>query len=405
MTTQNRIKTVLTLTIVAMAIVGLMAGAASAAITFDGFTSWAVGTSTYDASGSDKLVVVVTGEHNFNQSANGQIYDVTYDGQSLIKAVDVDPKKIADGGHGDTATDIWYLDDPGSFHTAGLIAASVSGSGNNYVYTAMGLSGTADGVGATAAAPGAFSVDLTTTAAGSMVISVIGMGGGGNTASPLPGVTANSPAGAVTIDGLEAGNNWAGHAVARTDISSPGLQTFSFDTTKTDVATIAAAFEDAFVDPTLPDVDAGNNWITWSGEAVTVDANVVNNDSNEPQGTLTYLWTADAASVADPNLDVVITDANQEDPNASVTITKTVPTGDATVVTITLAVTLPGKDPVEDTMTIDVYDNSCLAAEAVGPVEYDPTDIDGNCITNFGDFAVMAITWLVDYKLPAPEPK
>jgi hypothetical protein len=153
----------------------------------------------------------------------------------------------------------------------------------------------------------------------------------------------------------------------------------------------------ANADPNLPDVDAGPDMISWSGQAVTMDANVVNNDTNEPQGTLTYLWTADAASVADPNLDVAITDANQED--ATVTITKTAPTGDATVVRMTLAVTLEGKDPVKDTMTIDVYDDACLAAKAVGPVELDATDIDENCITNFVDFALMAITWLDDYTL------
>jgi len=404
MITQNRIKTVLTLAVAAMAIVGLMAGAASAAITFDGFFSWAVGSNTFDASGSDKLVVVVSGEHNFNQSANGQVNGVTYDGQTLIKAVDVDPKKIDEGGHGDTATDIWYLDNPGSYHTAGLIEASVSGNGNNYVYTAIGLSGTGEGVGATAAAPGAFSVDLTTTAAGSMVISVIGMGGGGNTASPLPGVTANSPAGAVTIDGLEAGNNWAGHAVARTDMSSPGLQTFSFDTTKTDVATIAAAFEDAFVDPNLPYVDAGPDMISWSGGAVPMDPNIVEAPGSD-WISLTYLWTAEPNGIGNPDLDVAITDADEE--VASVTITKTAPTGDATVVTMTLAVNNEGRvEPaVEDTMTIDVYDDSCLAAKAAGLAAIDPTDIDGNCITNFADFAVMATTWLDDYTLTEPVAK
>ena len=56
-------------------------------------------------------------------------------------------------------------------------------------------------------------------------------------------------------------------------------------------------------------------------------------------------------------------------------------------------------------MTIDVYDDSCLAAKAAGPVEIDATDIDGNCITNFGDFAVMAATWLDDYKSTGPVAK
>jgi hypothetical protein len=115
---------------------------------------------------------------------------------------------------------------------------------------------------------------------------------------------------------------------------------------------------------------------------------------------LTYAWTAEPNGIGDPNLDVAITDADTE--NASVTITKTAPTGDATVVRMTLAVTLEGKDPVTDTMTIDVYDDACLAAKAVGVAVIDPTDLDENCITNFADFAVMAATWLDDYALTGP---
>jgi len=60
---------------------------------------------------------------------------------------------------------------------------------------------------------------------------------------------------------------------------------------------------------------------------------------------------------------------------------------------------------VKDTMTIDVYDDACLAAKAAGPVEIDPTDFDENCITNFEDFAVMATTWLDDYTLTGPVAK
>ncbi len=404
MNRQNRIKTVLTLAVVAMAV---MSTSATAEITFDGFQSWqptsALG--TFDASGSDKLVVVATGEHNFGGNLSGNIVNITYDGVGLTKAVEVNPADPATGGHGQTATDIWYLDNPGSYYTAGLIQASVSGNGNNYVYTAIGLSGTAEGVGPTAAAPGAATVDLTTTAAGSIVIFNIGMGGQGNTASPLPGVTATSPAEAVTIAGLEAGNNWAGHAVAYAIIGSPGLNTFSFGTTKTDVATIAAAFEDAYIDPNAPSVDAGANMISWSGALVALDPNVV-----VPPGSdwtsLTYLWTASPDGIGDPNLDVVITGADTE--NASVTITKAVPTGDATVVTMTLAVNNAGNPPedaVTDTMTIDVYDDACVAAKAVGLVEIDPTDFDENCITNFADFAVLAITWLDDYALTGPVAK
>ena len=104
--------------------------------------------------------------------------------------------------------------------------------------------------------------------------------------------------------------------------------------------------------------------------------------------------------------DDAITGANTE--NASVTVTKAEPTGDATVITMTLAVNNaddPSGDAVTDAMTIDVYDDSCLAAKAAGPVEIDSTDIDDNCITDFKDFALMAATWLDDYTLTEPVPK
>jgi len=42
-------------------------------------------------------------------------------------------------------------------------------------------------------------------------------------------------------------------------------------------------------DPTLPNVDAGVNMLSWSGQAVQLDPNSVNNDV----APLTYLWTAD----------------------------------------------------------------------------------------------------------------
>jgi hypothetical protein len=150
-------------------------------------------------------------------------------------------------------------------------------------------------------------------------------------------------------------------------------------------------------DPTLPDVDAGIDMISWSGQAVTMDPNVVNNDTTIPQRDLTYLWTAEPNGIGDPNLDVAITGANTE--NASVTITKTAPTGDVTVIMMTLAVTLEGENPVTDSMTIDVYDDACVAALDLGLATIDTTDLDGNCITAFPDFAVMAATWLDDYAL------
>jgi len=149
-------------------------------------------------------------------------------------------------------------------------------------------------------------------------------------------------------------------------------------------------------DPNFPSVDAGVDMITWSGQQVQLDPNIVEKEGSDWMN-LTYAWSAD------PNDGVEFSDPNALAP--MVTITKA--TGNPSIVTLTLAVNNEGRlePPVTDTMTIDVYDDSCLAAKAVGPVELDPTDIDGDCITAFEDFALMAIAWFDDYSLKEPVPK
>ncbi len=74
---------------------------------------------------------------------------------------------------------------------------------------------------------------------------------------------------------------------------------------------------------------------------------------------------------------------------------------------------------MQDTMTIDVYDDACLAARiGDGQAENYTADYSGNCIINLEDFAEMAeiwlagselqelaemaTTWLADYSLTAP---
>jgi hypothetical protein len=146
-------------------------------------------------------------------------------------------------------------------------------------------------------------------------------------------------------------------------------------------------------DPNAPDVNAGDDMITWSGEPVTLDPNVVEKEGSD-WTNLTYAWSADP-------LDGV----EFSDPDAlapTVTITKA--TDNPSTVTLTLAVNNEGRvePPVTDTMTIDVYDDSCLAAIDLGLAVIDPTDFDANCITNLADFAEMALTWLDDYTLTAP---
>ena len=154
-------------------------------------------------------------------------------------------------------------------------------------------------------------------------------------------------------------------------------------------------------DPNAPDVDPGVDMITWSGQAVTLAPDVTNNDPNG--GDLTYLWSADPAD------GVVFTDpVNPGDPNTSKaeapTVTITRATDNPSAVTLTLAVNNVGRlePPVEETMTIDVYDNACEAAKGIGPVAFDPGDLDENCTTNLKDVAALAAAWLENYTLTAP---
>jgi hypothetical protein len=214
----------------------------TAAITRDGSASWpsSAAPGCFDASGSAKLVVVVSGEHNFPNNLTGKCNGVTYNGQPLVQAAQQLPSNPATGGHGQTHASIWYLDNPGGFPGSGTIAVSCTGT--SWVATAIGLSGTLPGIGPVAKVSGAAAVDLGTTASGSMVVAAVGMGGQGNTASPLPGVTASSPAQAVTIAALKTGSSWAGHAVACATSATPFAQTYAFNTAKTDLVTIVAAF-------------------------------------------------------------------------------------------------------------------------------------------------------------------
>jgi hypothetical protein len=201
-------------------------------ITVDGFTPWDKTTDpgTFNASASDKLVVAVAGEHHFSGYTTGNVTAITYNGQPLIKAVEESPASSTN----QTTADIWYLDTPGSYPGPGTI--DVSFTGNNWVVTAIGLSGTKPGFGATNHISGAASVGLTTTAANSMVVAVLGSGGSGNTALLVNG---NEPL--TTIEKHKI-STYAGITTAYASIGSPGSQTFSFNTSATDVVTIAAEF-------------------------------------------------------------------------------------------------------------------------------------------------------------------
>lgn len=389
MNTRTNVKTLLSIAFVAMAV---MATSANAEITFDGSVSWDIsaGTGTLNAGDSDKLVVIVTGEHNFGNTS-GNVNYVTYDGVGLIQATNLDPVDSTSI----TASDIWYLDNPGSVHTDGTIAASVNG--NNYVFTAFALSGTDPGVGATAISDlNSKSVDLTTTINGSFVIAYLTMGGDHETdnrshrnMANVTSVDADVPL--TELSAIAVGSQYSGHVTGYVNGVSAGTETYSF--TGGDnygVYTIAAEFPPYIPDPNLPSVDLGKSWITWSGQPVTLDPTVVNNDTQVPQRSLSYTWSANPADGVEfyPN-------ANVQSPD--VIIIKNANTGDATTVELTLAATLEGLGTIEEVMNIQVFDDACNASIGSGSVIAGAGDFNRNCFTDIDDFALLAAEWLVDY--------
>ncbi|MCF7956333.1 MAG: hypothetical protein K9M75_11060 [Phycisphaerae bacterium] len=403
MNTRKGIKSLLIIVVTGIAV---MVTSASAEITVDGSATWQSGNTnlggTFDASDSDKLVVIVTGEHGFNQTGNGFAGDVFYDGVQLTAAVkrqpikaNVDPLVLVD----DTYNAIYYLDNPGTVHVAGAI--TTSGFQSRGSVAVVALSGTEAGVGnVVTGARDTNTADLT-TADGSIVIGSYGLGGTGNTAQLAPITTPDWDA---ELARQENGSNWDGHVVAYKNYVAAGTATYTFDDTtlpgadgRTGRHVIAAEFVNAFADPNLPDVDLGDDWITWSGRSVTLAPEVVNNDTQVPQRTLNYAWTADPAD------GVVFTpDANVEAPD--VTITKAAGTGDATVVKLMLSVTIDGVEGVvEEDINIDVYDDSCAAAVAIGTAAiFNPADFNQDCITDIQDLAAIAAEWLNNYSLTAP---
>jgi hypothetical protein len=128
-------------------------------------------------------------------------------------------------------------------------------------------------------------------------------------------------------------------------------------------------------------VNAGGDVITWSGQAVQLNATV------DDDGVPAFTWSADPA-------DGVVFDPNEfvEDPTVTI-----IAVGDPNVVTLTLSAQ-DGVGSDEDTMTIDVYNTACLAAIGEG-AELDPGDFDQDCDTDLKDLAAMIEEWLVNNEL------
>ena len=263
-------------------------GPARGMITVDATAAWNANsttiTGTLNASGSDKLVVVVTGEHGNPGNHTGTSSAVTYDGVPLTKVVERNPVPGPSGTSVDqdqTFNDIWYLDNPAT--SDGEIVATVITRGN---VTAFALSGTAPGVGQSAISPQASkSVVLSTSFANSIVIASHGMGGDGNSAN-VGAVSAVSPL--VQTSAQSTGNIWDGHVTAYAFVPVTTTATYEFEGGNLIGShTIAAEFISA--DGTPP---GDGPFATWSGGLPA------NGDANGDGVANAIAWVLGAA---DPN--------------------------------------------------------------------------------------------------------
>jgi hypothetical protein len=144
-----------------------------------------------------------------------------------------------------------------------------------------------------------------------------------------------------------------------------------------------------FADNIAPQVNAGADVTTWL-ENGSVDVAI--SGTVEDSDPTTSLWTV----VTEPSPgSAVIGDPAQLD--TTVTLTA--------VGTYVLELTAnDGEKTGSDTLTINVYNNSCEAAQSLPGYVPLPGDLNGDCLVNDEDVAIMRAHWLECNALDCPDP-
>jgi hypothetical protein len=187
----------------------------------------------YDASASDKLVVVVTTEHAFGITSGMMVNSVEYNGQPMIEAVQ---ENTLPG-----AAAIYYLDNPGAAGEIRIIQGNQNG-GWAMVYALSNVAPGVEGVGQSTSN----SVDVTTTTANSLVIAGLLDGGQAANGNGAGAPTAVFPL--VQDHSATWGNFWGGHGSGHQFVASPGTVSSMFNTAGPNfLRTVAVAFADGCV--------------------------------------------------------------------------------------------------------------------------------------------------------------
>lgn len=142
---------------------------------------------------------------------------------------------------------------------------------------------------------------------------------------------------------------------------------------------------------TAPDVWAGQNVVTWleNGTAsVSIAANI---DWFNPQSAIE--WTVVSMPAGAPEGSIQLSNAAVEDPTVTISYA-----GKPYVLKLKAADA--GGLFAEDTMQIDVYADSCIAAQNILGYQSKAGDLNRDCRVNLDDFQVLATDWLdADYLL------
>jgi len=145
-----------------------------------------------------------------------------------------------------------------------------------------------------------------------------------------------------------------------------------------------------YADNFAPEADAGADVVTWLEEGVrtgNLDGAVTDDGAISPY---TVQWTV-VSEPNDPNSpDAVITDPSAED--TSITLA-------AAGEYVLQLEAFDGEYTGSDTVTINVYNDSCQAAQSLPDYEPFPGDLNGDCIFDDLDMAILQEDWLKDNSL------
>lgn len=149
-----------------------------------------------DASGSDKMVVAVSTEHNFGGTSQPSEPVITFGDDPLTLVVSQTSETSG-------RVSIFYLDNPG---TGDLVYQETGGS-NGSAWTVLLLSNTLEGVGASSGAPGD-TANITVTSGGSFVLSALMTDGPTVTGTPIDRPTADEPQTEIAVEAWNPGREY-----------------------------------------------------------------------------------------------------------------------------------------------------------------------------------------------------